>query len=100
MDQIQLVLQQVLENVSQPLGSPSNSGSAPKPIPFNIAPLVKDISLGFPHFDGSTPVLEWIFKADKFFSFMRKLLQCISRRRWSLGSKCCTNSKLSPLETL
>jgi len=69
MDRIQLVLQQVLENVSQPLGSSSNSGSVLKHIPFNVAPLVKDISLGFPHFDGSTPVLEWIFKADKFFSY-------------------------------
>jgi len=30
---------------------------------------VRDISLGFPHFDGNTPVLEWIFKEEKFFNY-------------------------------
>jgi hypothetical protein len=30
---------------------------------------VKDIALGFPHFDGTSPILEWIFKAEKFFTF-------------------------------
>ena len=25
--------------------------------------------MGFPHFDGHTPVLEWIFKAEKFFNY-------------------------------
>jgi len=27
--------------------------------------------LGFPHFDGTTPVLEWIFKVEKFFNYHR-----------------------------
>ncbi|WVY90515.1 hypothetical protein V8G54_036029 [Vigna mungo] len=30
---------------------------------------VKDISLGFLHFNGSILVLEWIFKVDKFFNY-------------------------------
>jgi len=30
---------------------------------------VREISLKFPHFDGLTPVLEWIFKAKKFFQY-------------------------------
>ncbi|KAJ1443189.1 Chromo-like domain superfamily [Sesbania bispinosa] len=69
MDQIQLTLQQLIENFSQPHGSPSNSGSSLKVTPINGIPFIKDISLGFPHFDCSTPVLEWIFKADKFFNY-------------------------------
>ncbi|WVZ24027.1 hypothetical protein V8G54_002571 [Vigna mungo] len=30
---------------------------------------VNEISLGFSHFDGHSPVLEWIFKAEKFFDY-------------------------------
>ncbi|KAJ1376277.1 Retrotransposon gag domain, partial [Sesbania bispinosa] len=37
----------------------------------NLPSTVRDISLGFPHFDGTTPVLEWIFKAEKFFNYHR-----------------------------
>jgi len=29
----------------------------------------QDISLGFPHFDGTTPALEWIFKVEKLFTY-------------------------------
>ncbi|KAJ1376507.1 Retrotransposon gag domain [Sesbania bispinosa] len=73
MDQIQLTIQQLIENISQPHGSPSNSGSPLKVTPINGIPFIKNISLGFPHFDGSTPVLEWIFKADKFFNYHNTL---------------------------
>ncbi|KAJ1377098.1 Retrotransposon gag domain [Sesbania bispinosa] len=73
MDQIQLMLHQLIENVSQSHGSPTNSGSPIKVTPINSIPLIKDISLGFPHFDGSTLVLEWIFKAYKFFNYHNTL---------------------------
>lgn len=68
MDQIHLALQQILQNTSHVGGSNSNSG--PNHVPSGNAALpVKEISLGFPHFDGTTPVLEWIFKAEKFFNY-------------------------------
>ena len=69
MDQIQSTLQQLIDNVSQSHGSPTNSTSTIKVNPITSFPLIKDIALGFPHFDGSTPMLEWIFKADKFFNY-------------------------------
>lgn len=51
----------------------SNSGSSSSggiPItPISSSAPVKDISLEFPHFDGHTPVLEWIFKAKNFFNY-------------------------------
>ena len=50
-------------------GSNSEGGPSHQTSPLNVVSLVKDISLGFPYFDGSTPVLEWIFKAEKFFSY-------------------------------
>jgi len=34
---------------------------------------MNNISLGFPHFDGTTPILEWIFKVEKFFSYQNTL---------------------------
>ncbi|XP_017431896.1 uncharacterized protein LOC108339268 [Vigna angularis] len=69
MDEIKLVLQQLLQNSTQTFGSPSNSNSTVRVHPLHSTNSVKDISLGFPHFDGSTPVLEWIFKVDKFFNY-------------------------------
>ncbi|XP_019451764.1 PREDICTED: uncharacterized protein LOC109353858 [Lupinus angustifolius] len=68
MDQIQRVLQQNLLNTSPTGGSHANSGTSIVAQEHAVLP-VKDISLGFPHFDGSTPVLEWIFKAEKFFNY-------------------------------
>ena len=68
MDQIQLAMNLLLQNASQPPGSSSNNGS-PMVQPINASLLVKEISLGFPHFDGTTPVMEWIFKAEKFFNY-------------------------------
>jgi len=55
LEQIQLAMYKLLQNISQTYGSASNNSS------------LKEISLGFPHFDGSTPVMEWIFKAEFFF---------------------------------
>ena len=67
MDQIQLVMNLLLQNSSQPPGSSPNNGS-PMVQPINASLHVKEISLGFPHFDGTTSVMEWIFKAKKFFT--------------------------------
>jgi len=30
---------------------------------------IREISIGFPHYDGSSLVLEWIFKANKFLNY-------------------------------
>ena len=68
MDQMQLAMNLLLQNTSQPTGSPSNNGSLLVP-PINASLPIKEISLGFPHFDGTTPVMEWIFKAKKFFTY-------------------------------
>jgi len=69
MEEIKLSLQQLLQNSSLNHGSPSNSNSTVRVPPVMMVSPIKDISLGFPHFDGSSPVLEWIFKADKFFNY-------------------------------
>ena len=71
MNQIQVLLNQILQNTAKTHGSPSSSGvSGISGITTSsgVTP-VKEISLGFPHFDGTTPVLEWIFKAEKFFMY-------------------------------
>ncbi|KAH1211681.1 hypothetical protein GmHk_14G040071 [Glycine max] len=58
----------LLQNASQPTRSPSNNGSPLVPPIYASLP-VKEILLGFPHFNGTTPVMEWIFKAKKFFTY-------------------------------
>ncbi|KAJ1376773.1 hypothetical protein SESBI_49584 [Sesbania bispinosa] len=68
MDHIQLVMTQLLQNVSQPRGSASNNSSQLVTLS-NASLPSKEISLGFPHFDGSTLVMEWIFKVEKFFTY-------------------------------
>ena len=68
MDHIQLTMNQLLKIVSQPHGSPVNNDT-PIVTPISVALSTKEISLGFPHFDGTTPVMEWIFKAEIFFSY-------------------------------
>nr|KYP32415.1 Transposon Ty3-G Gag-Pol polyprotein [Cajanus cajan] len=35
----------------------------------NVVLPMKDISLEFPHFDGNSSVLGWVFKAEKFFNY-------------------------------
>jgi len=72
---IDLLLQKTTSAID---GTNANSGSIGSSngisvTPCYTAPPVRDISLGFPHFDGSTPVLEWIFKAEKFFSYHNTL---------------------------
>ncbi|KAJ1375179.1 hypothetical protein SESBI_51300, partial [Sesbania bispinosa] len=54
MDQIQSAMTQLLQNASQPHGSASNNGS-PLGTPINASLPIKELSFGFPHFDGSTP---------------------------------------------
>ena len=71
MDQIQQSLDLLLQSQSQP---PFNSGSPGNNSTCGVTPLrsvihVRDISLGFPHFDGHSSVLEWIFKAKNFFDY-------------------------------
>ena len=58
----------LLQNASQPPESSPNNGS-PMVQPINASLPVKEISLGFPHFNGTTPVMEWIFKAENFFTY-------------------------------
>ncbi|XP_027348235.1 uncharacterized protein LOC113859732 [Abrus precatorius] len=69
MEEIKLSLQQLLQNSSHTHGSPSNSNSMGIVPPITMVSPIKDISIGFPHYDGSFSVLEWIFKADKFFNY-------------------------------
>ena len=58
----------LLHNASQPHGSSPNNGSLMVQ-PINASLPAKEISHGFPHFDGTTPVMEWIFKMEKFFTY-------------------------------
>ena len=54
-------------------GSSSNRGTPNTPVihsvPISSTIGVKEISLSFPHFDGQSPIIEWIFKAEKFFNY-------------------------------
>ena len=52
MDQIQLAMNLLLQNASQPPGSSPKNGS-PMVQPINASLPVKEISLGFSHFDGT-----------------------------------------------
>ena len=58
-----------MQNYSQPHGGSSSTTSSPTANLLHTAFQVKEIALGFPHFDGHTPLLEWIFKAEKFFNY-------------------------------
>jgi len=69
MEEIKVVLQQLLLNSSNTHGSSSHSSSPVQASPLMMVAASKDISLGFPHYDGSSSVLDWIFKADKFFNY-------------------------------
>ena len=57
MDQIQLTMNQLLKTISQPHGSLVNNDT-PIVTPISVALSTKEISLGFSHFDGTTPVTE------------------------------------------
>lgn len=63
MDQLQQSLELIVKLQSQFHGVTSGAN------PLHVALLAKDISLGFPHFDGQSSVLVWIFKAEKFFNY-------------------------------
>ena len=64
-----MVLQQLLLNSSNTHGSSSHSSSLVQASPLTMVVVSIDISLGFPHYDGSSSVLDWIFKVDKFFNY-------------------------------
>ena len=66
MDQIQLVINQLLKMASQPHGSPTNNDTLIAPSISATLPM-KDISLGFRHYDGTTLVMEWTFNVEFFF---------------------------------
>ena len=68
MDQIQLMMNKLLKIVSQPHGSSANNDTHVVTL-ISVALPTKEISLGFLHFDGTTLVMEWIFKAEKIFSY-------------------------------
>ncbi|WVZ21224.1 hypothetical protein V8G54_008546 [Vigna mungo] len=72
MEQIQASLTLLLQNDSHLHGSTSTKTSSPVNST-NVALPIRDILLGFPHFDGTTPVLEWIFKVENFFNYYNTL---------------------------
>ena len=71
-EKLQKSMDMLLQHRSLSIGgsnsSSSSSGGLPV-TPISSSAPVKDISLGFPYFDGHTPVLEWIFKVEKFFNY-------------------------------
>nr|KYP48653.1 Transposon Ty3-I Gag-Pol polyprotein [Cajanus cajan] len=69
MDQMQRAIDLLIQNQSQSFGGQNSNNDNVLVTSSTSAFHVKDISLGFPHFDGHTPVLEWIFKAEKFFNY-------------------------------
>ncbi|KAJ1399120.1 hypothetical protein SESBI_30580 [Sesbania bispinosa] len=71
MDQMQKSLDLLNQGKTQHIDDSNSNGSPLIVTLCGSAPPVRDISLGFPHFDGTTPVLEWIFKAEKFFNYHR-----------------------------
>jgi len=73
MDQLQSPIDLLLQNNSYTLGGSNSTGASPWVTLVNTLLPAKNISLGFPHFDGQTPVLEWIFKAKIFFYYHRTL---------------------------
>jgi len=69
MEEIKAALQQLLLSSAHNHGRTTNSRSTIRVSPITtISPSIA-ISLGFPHFNGTLSVLEWIFKADKIFNY-------------------------------
>ncbi|KAJ1405708.1 Retrotransposon gag domain [Sesbania bispinosa] len=68
-EKIQKMMELLLRNQGRAVGGKNSNGGTPGSSVTSVTSSVRDISLGFPHFDGHTPVLEWIFKAEKFFSY-------------------------------
>jgi len=54
MEEIKTALQQLLFNASTTHGNPSNSTLTIKVVPITMVLQSRGISLGFPHFDGSS----------------------------------------------
>ena len=69
MEEIKVALQQLLLSSAHNHGSTANSGSTMRVSPITTISPSRDIFLGFPHFDGTSSVLQWIVKADKFFNY-------------------------------
>ena len=70
MEQLQSAIKLFMQNHSQRHGGSSSNTSSPVLNPLHTAFQVKDIALEFLHFDGHTPILEWIFKTEKFFNYL------------------------------
>ncbi|BAT82393.1 hypothetical protein VIGAN_03240600 [Vigna angularis var. angularis] len=67
-DQIQATLERLLlEKSTHQQHEESTTNASPGPL--NVALPMRNISLEFPHFDGTSSVLSWIFKAEKFFNY-------------------------------
>ncbi|XP_014489586.1 uncharacterized protein LOC106752417 [Vigna radiata var. radiata] len=71
MDLIQQSLDRLVhvQSLHHTTGGSTSTNSNNGDTHFHKAFHVKEISLGFPYFDGHCPVLEWIFKAEKFFDY-------------------------------
>ncbi|KAJ1438252.1 Retrotransposon gag domain [Sesbania bispinosa] len=68
-EKIQKTMELLLRNQGRLVGGTNSDGGTPGSSVTSVTSSVRDISLGFPHFDGHTLVLEWIFKAEKLFSY-------------------------------
>ena len=70
-DQMQRSIELLIQNQAAATGGLSSSGGTLNTLVIHSVPIssttcVKEISLGFSHFDGQSPIMEWIFKAEKF----------------------------------
>ena len=73
-DQMQRSTELLIQNLVAAIGGSSSRGGTSNNLVIHLvlissATAVKEISLGFPHFDGQSPVIEWIFKVEKFFNY-------------------------------
>ncbi|XP_014517232.1 uncharacterized protein LOC106774700 [Vigna radiata var. radiata] len=67
-DQIQTTLERLLmEKSMHHHHEESTANTSLRPL--NVALPMRNLSLDFPHFDGKSSVLSWIFKAEKFFNY-------------------------------
>ncbi|XP_040862476.1 uncharacterized protein [Glycine max] len=73
-DQMQRSIELLIHNQAATTGGLSSSGGTLNtPVNHSVlisfATNVKEISLSFLRFDGQSPIMEWIFKAEKFFNY-------------------------------
>ncbi|WVY96659.1 hypothetical protein V8G54_028810 [Vigna mungo] len=75
MDQMHKLFDSFMSSDNRHIDASNSTGSPLLMTPSVSAVPVRNISLGFPHFDGTTPALEWIFKAEQFFNYHHTLDQ-------------------------